>query len=110
ALGTTLQIGWKSARGVRAALLAALTLVAVLVLHLPTLLAILLLGGLGVLLFRAAPIPRSSNVSDGSATLRPPITVEGETHQRGHGAEGDFDSPSTTSPLQFLERGPGGEA
>jgi chromate transporter len=57
ALGTTLQIGWKSARGLRAALLAALTLVAVLVLHLPTLLAILLLGGLGVLLFRV-PLPK----------------------------------------------------
>ncbi len=57
ALGTTLQIGWKSARGVRAALLAALTIVAVLVLRLPTLPAIVLLGGLGVLLFHAAPFP-----------------------------------------------------
>ncbi|HLZ69375.1 MAG TPA: chromate transporter [Dehalococcoidia bacterium] len=57
ALGTTVQIGWKSARGLRAALLGLLTLVAVLVLHLPTLLAILLLGALGVLLFRA-PLPK----------------------------------------------------
>ncbi len=101
ALGTTLQIGWKSARGVRAAPLAALTIVAVLVLRLPTLPAIVLLGGLGVLLFHADPIPRSLEVSDGSAALRPPTPGEGEISAREHGAK----DATMISPLplpQFL--------
>jgi chromate transporter len=78
ALGTTLQIGWRSARGVRAAVLGALTLLAVLVLHLPTLLAILLLGAGGVLLYRLPPPKRP-------ALLSRPAAGEGSAPDGGTG-------------------------
>jgi chromate transporter len=52
ALATSLQIAWRGARSLEAVALAALALVAVSVLHVPTLLAIAVLGMLGAVLFR----------------------------------------------------------
>jgi chromate transporter len=54
ALATALQVGWRSVRTLRGVLLAALSLVLIVGVKLPTLLLIVALGALGTLLFRPA--------------------------------------------------------
>ena len=76
ALATSLQIAYRSTRTLPAAALALLTIAAVSVLHVPTLLAILALGAGGAVLFRlrqphdAAPaarptLPEATNAEEG---------------------------------------------